>query len=355
MSVDFGVVLKAARDEKNISLAQVSEALKLSVDKIEDIEASNVTSLPPAAFTCGYLRLFSKLVGTDENEIIEMYYQAIGEEPETVLPSSTSDIPSQADIKHPGMKLVSFSVVVVIIILSIVWWSDRGDNVSDESEYAVATDINKSDMSFDSVAESTEANENEENQIELESGSNLDDKNEELLVSKTETNETNTPLIKTDAVSSTTETSSLETAQQDTITDKQIGSDAVVESVDSAKQSEPEELKIIQAEENIKLARMASPVAEVGVDAVQLNALDDCWVEISDANDHLLYFSLLKKDEEVHLSGQEPFKVFLGKAAAVEIKLNDIKYDVSAFVRSNQVARFTMSMEEAKNMKNGNN
>ena len=354
MSVDFGAVLKVAREEKNISLAQVSEGLKLSIDKIEDIESSNVGNLPPAAFTCGYLRLFSKLVEVDENEIIEMYYHAIGEVPETVLPSSTSDIPSQADIKHPGMRLVSFSVVILIIILSIVWWNDRGDN-GDDAEHAVVTDDSKSNESLDSVVESTEADENEGNQIELESGSKADNKNEKNSLSTPEKNENNTPLTETDTIPLATETSKLENVQEDAVADNQLESDSVVESVDTADQPEPEELKIIQEEENIKLARMASPVAEVGVDTVQLNALDDCWVEISDANEHLLYFSLLKKDEEVHLSGQEPFKVFLGKADAVEIKLNDINYDVSAFVRSNQVARFTMSMEEAKKMQDGNN
>ena len=342
MSVDFGVLLKNAREEKNISLAQVSETLKLTVDKITEIENSDVTSLPPAAFTCGYLRLFSKLVDADENEIIRIYYQAIGEEPETSLPNSTSDIPTQADIKHPGMRLVSFSVVVMIIILSIVWWNDRDvsevsklhpdqvvENDVELSSPELSEEVDVADGSVDAEKAAPDTAINKATTVKTENGSNAEVSHSEIKIQAVNApkKETVGQLVSENESDPAGGTNTVEIAEDDI------------------------EQEVSHTEQNIKLAKMASPVAEVGVDTIQLNALDDCWIEISDDNDHLLYFSLLKKGEEVHLSGQEPFKVFLGKANAVNIKLNDINYDVSSYVRSNQVARFTMSMEDATKMK----
>ena len=353
MSFNFGALLKTAREEKNISLAQVSEALKLSIDKIEDIEASNVKNLPPAAFTCGYLRLFSKLVAVDENEIIEIYYQAIGEVPDNVLPSATSDIPLQADSKHPGMKLVSFSVVILIVILSIVWWNDRGVDEEGPADTSIAAEKNTDD-GLDAPVDETVPEEVVGDKAESEelTGEQLND-SAPLVEADVAGNEK--PQAETEVELPVAEKTAAEDPVQVEVIENQDKTDAIYTQKELLAESVGAEKSLDQAEENIKLARMASPVAEVGVDTVQLLAVDDCWVEILDANDHLLYFSLLKKNEEVHLSGQEPFKVFLGKANAVEIKLNDIKYDVSSFVRSNQVARFTMSMVEARKMQSSNN
>ncbi|MCK4709593.1 MAG: helix-turn-helix domain-containing protein, partial [Gammaproteobacteria bacterium] len=118
---DFGALLKNAREDKNISIAQISEALKLSLEKIESIEKSDSGSLPAAAFTCGYLRLFAKLVGVNEEDVVRQYYFSIGDGVSAGLPNARSDLPAQTTSEHLGMRIVSYSLVLVVAVLFIVW------------------------------------------------------------------------------------------------------------------------------------------------------------------------------------------------------------------------------------------
>lgn len=316
----FGALLKTAREEKNISLSQVSEALKLTVEKISDIEESNVGSLPPAAFTCGYLRLFSKLVSVDENEVIKAYYNALGEKPADGVLCATSDIPNQANSSHLGMKIVSYSFALIIAVLVIVWIQDK---------------------TTDSVVESQGSGEVKDIQSELSDSEIISDTlsvgNDSSLVSEAVEVAVQVPVIE------------LVVKKHDgpVVSESNIANDiepTVNESDDTSDSSNDENEEI---KKNIALAKEANPVANTGEDVIVLTAKDDCWIEISDSNDHLLYFSLLKKGEVAELKGQEPFKVFLGKAMAVDVTLNDISYDVSEYVRSNQIARFTMTMDKA--------
>jgi len=317
----FGSVLKAAREEQNISLAQVSETLKLSVEKIIDIEESRSDSLPPAAFTCGYLRLFSKLVAVDENEIIKAYNRSLGRAADDGVLCATSDIPNQANSSHLGMKIVSYSFVLVIAVLIIVWVQDKAT---------------------DSIVDPQSAGEIEDVQTEL-SGTEIindaaDDTNESVSVNN----------IAEVAVMDL----KVEPVENVKYADSDVSEPELINDVDRSAEnlSDISEILIDENEEinkNVALAKEASPIADSGEDVIVLTAKDDCWIEISDSNDHLLYFSLLKKGEVAELKGQEPFKVFLGKAMAVEVTLNRINYDVSEYMRSNQVARFTMTMDRA--------
>ena len=317
----FGSVLKAAREEKNISLAQVSEALKLSVDKISDIEESRIDSLPPAAFTCGYLRLFSKLVAVDEHEIIKAYYKELGEAPSDGVLCATSDIPNQTNSSHLGMKAVSYSFVLVIAVLVIIWLQDKDtDQALETKDIVEVSDVQNESNNIENINDTTEViNDSDLVGLKTEQVELIPDV--EVIVDKP----SNDVIVSDTAVEN----------------DMQEPVEAIVEITEPLNDADEE------AEKNIALAREASPVAATGEDIIVLKANDDCWIEISDANEHLLYFSLLKKGEVAELKGQEPFKVFLGKAKAVSLALNNIDYDVSEYVRSNQIARFTMTMDRA--------
>jgi len=323
----FGSVLKTAREEQNISLAQVSETLKLSVEKISDIEESRIDSLPPAAFTCGYLRLFSKLVSVDENEVIKAYNNALGQVPADGVLYTTSDIPNQANSSHLGMKIVSYSFVLVIAVLIIVWLQDKQtDSVVESQSVVEVEDV-----------------QNESSDVEVINDV-LDVTNNSVSIS--ENNELSTQISTVEPIENVKHndsdvTESESESESESVMDVDQPAEGLIEISDTLVDADEE------TEKNIALAKEASPIAASGEDVIALTAKDDCWIEISDSNGHLLYFSLLKKGEVAELKGQEPFKVFLGKAMAVSVTLNNINYDVSEYVRSNQIARFTMTMDRA--------
>ena len=317
----YGDVLKAAREEKNISISQVSETLKLSIDKIESIEASESDALPAAAFTCGYLRLFARLVEVDEAQVLSLYNRCATETAEDAVPGTTSDIPAQASSNDAGMRIISYTLILVAIVLVVLWYQNYQSSVPEikpeaevevEVPEAVAEDVNEANAEIE-VQQVTDT------VIETKTHEAVETKADEVVGAKKDSSES-------------------EQVKQQTVTENVMTGEVSEENV-SATDDE-------QIEKNIALANKASPVAASGTDVVALTAKEDCWVEVTDANDHLLYFSLLKKGQVTELTGQQPFSMFLGKATAVTLTLNEIEYDISKHIRSNQVARFVMSMDQ---------
>jgi cytoskeleton protein RodZ len=79
------------------------------------------------------------------------------------------------------------------------------------------------------------------------------------------------------------------------------------------------------------------PVPEVK--PLLLLATDSSWVEVFDANGTSLLRRTLSAGENIALGGKLPLRVVLGRAAAVQVKVNGQTFDTTPFVRET-VARF---------------
>lgn len=68
----------------------------------------------------------------------------------------------------------------------------------------------------------------------------------------------------------------------------------------------------------------------------------DSWAEIVDANGRRLHFDLARGGTTLEVSGEPPFSVFLGNAPGVRITVDGRPFDHSRYVRSGNVARFSI-------------
>ena len=91
-----GAVLAAAREELNLSIAEVARHLKLSPAQVEALEAGAFDRLPGRVFVRGFLRNYAKLLGVDPQPLLrriehEMPPPAVVDEPppppEEVMPT----------------------------------------------------------------------------------------------------------------------------------------------------------------------------------------------------------------------------------------------------------------------------
>ena len=83
-----------------------------------------------------------------------------------------------------------------------------------------------------------------------------------------------------------------------------------------------------------------------GDDSLDLSAVQVSWVEVDDANGEKLFYDLLQQGQSITLKGKAPFKVFLGNAPQVEVKLNDVLINIEKYIRSNNVAHFSISVDQ---------
>ncbi|GEM_PF-519287 len=69
----LGEEIKRRREERNITLTDVSESTRISVRFLKAIEADNFTVLPGGIFTRSFIRAYAKEVGYSEDEAMTLY------------------------------------------------------------------------------------------------------------------------------------------------------------------------------------------------------------------------------------------------------------------------------------------
>jgi cytoskeleton protein RodZ len=158
--MDVGATLRRARQEKRLTLDQLSRATKISKSNLKALEDGDFERLPAAVYTRGFLRAYAREVGLDPHETVELYMQQVEEafaqppsdsEPipgETADASSqtgrashqdSSDIPLriQIDFKNlPRPAAAATALVVFLAVIAAFLW--RGGTGSEEVTSAAA-------------------------------------------------------------------------------------------------------------------------------------------------------------------------------------------------------------------------
>ena len=75
--MSVGLELRREREWQHRSLESISEATKISIERLEAIEAVDATALPPEVYLCGHLRAYAAELGLDAGDITERYLAGV--------------------------------------------------------------------------------------------------------------------------------------------------------------------------------------------------------------------------------------------------------------------------------------
>src|ERR1044072_9345436 len=89
----LGEELKQRREERDITLADISEATRIGTRFLKAIESDNFSVLPGGIFTRSFIRAYAKQVGMDEDEALVLYQQ----QTTALTPEPQASTQSQAD------------------------------------------------------------------------------------------------------------------------------------------------------------------------------------------------------------------------------------------------------------------
>ncbi len=88
----IGIELKRERELRGITLEEISDATKINIRYLRDLEEDRLDNLPGSFFIKGIIRSFAKYIGLDETIILNSYYESelhreqenkeLGEEPQ---------------------------------------------------------------------------------------------------------------------------------------------------------------------------------------------------------------------------------------------------------------------------------
>ncbi len=73
--IEFGKTLRAAREAKGLSVAQLAEQTRMTPTRVEDLENENFTNFPAAIYGRGFVRLYCEAVGLDPKPLTDEFME----------------------------------------------------------------------------------------------------------------------------------------------------------------------------------------------------------------------------------------------------------------------------------------
>ena len=120
-----GSILSTARKELKWSIEDVAANLNLRVTVIEALEADDYTNLPGPTFVRGYQRSYARLLGIDEDKVVETD-NLMSMPSATIAPTVKPTVGPQVFSEHTSKSSRGWLIWVGMIIIIVVAWSMSG-------------------------------------------------------------------------------------------------------------------------------------------------------------------------------------------------------------------------------------
>lgn len=285
-SASPGAMLQEARKNAKLSLEHVASELRMTPKKVQAIEEDDFSRLPTQTFVRGYLRSYAKLVKLDPEEVLAAFRRSLTE---SGLKDDSDESPLEFRISRPKRPLWHFGVWV-LILLAAIWLGSLWfvNNQSTISESLGSSTVSDSDSEAAAQAQPNDT---------AAAGSEVDGEDAPEFAQPGES-----AGAQGDA------------EQAEFLPLAETGTEVPADSGASVETSEP----------TVQVTPMAA-VAEVsdqGLDRLQLEFSDECWLVVTDARGDVLHTDLMQAGQSLSLSGVAPFEVKLGNARAAQLTLN---------------------------------
>ena len=288
--VSAGEQLKHLREQKNLSINDISARLHLDTRIIEAIESDNFEAMPAATYARGYLRSYAKILDADAEAILAAYNNEAPEPPEIIPEVKHS---SQTSSSDKPVKAITYLISLSLFILLVAWWysqqlqqtptPDTGSTVEEDTQpppglsYEIPVIVHSPSPYYSAVP--TEAD-SVANDAEGDESNNIEGEAEDNTEAQAE---------------------------------------------DSAPDNYP--LSVSSESE--------------GPDSLVLRLTADSWIEVHDVYGDKVYVNTGREGQVLSLRGTAPFKVLLGFSEGVSVEFNGEEYDASPFTKGS-IARFNL-------------
>ena len=136
---EIGEKLKAAREEKGVSIKEAAEDLNMRVTQIENIEAGNLKSFKDVFYLKMFIRDYSKYLGLNPTEVLDEFNEYMFEKT-SKLPIEKIEEAIRNDIKEESLSarvaspytrlaplksnksfVLTLLLIVVLVVLAVIW------------------------------------------------------------------------------------------------------------------------------------------------------------------------------------------------------------------------------------------
>ena len=269
-AVKPGDLLREARERLGYSPREMADRLNWLPSYLKAVEENHFDELRGDAFVRGYLRAYARQVDLPEDVIVAAYD---AQKPSTEdSGSGQQDASTTGPVAGPG-QTIFIGIVVALLVVAGLWWSQEQSAEQRARPAAVPVETVTEAPSLSLAGTIPEP-------------------------------------IKQSVDSVTTQIAEADSGQSE-------AADATDEpATGRLADTENEEPTLALAEEpDLEVLAIDSelPLLEFSFDG-------DCWVEVRDGNEELIYADLRAAGDELSLNGLPPFNIRLGDATVVELR-----------------------------------
>ncbi|MEQ9926644.1 cytoskeleton protein RodZ [Pectobacterium brasiliense] len=321
-----GERLREARERLGLTQQTIAERLCLKITTVRDIEDGTTPADLAPTFLRGYIRSYAKLVHLPEDELLPSVDKQAIPKTISVSPMQSFSLKKSRKKRDGWLMTITWLVVLVVLGLTGAWWW--------QNHQAQQAEIN----SMVDHASSMQA------QTEGQSVPLMDNSApQETAAPDSATAPVSTPV---DLSATGSETPSTPSSASTLSAAPSSQSPSHANAAQPAGNAQPAGDVLLGAG---AVAPAAGTVAETNpapaAHALVMTFTADCWLEVTDASGKKLFSGMQRNGGTLNLDGQSPYKLKIGAPAAVQIQFQGKPVDLSRFVRSNQVARLTLTAE----------
>lgn len=315
-----GQRLRAAREQLGLSQQAIAERLCLKVSTIRQIEDGSLPADLASTFLRGYIRSYARVVHIPEEELLPAITKDEPFRPNKVNTVHGLTLGKPRKKRDGWLWSFTFLVLVVVVGLTGTWWWQNHRAQQEEITSMV-----------DQSSERSNTDGQDNQSIPLDNGAQAQNALTEAAPPAP------------DAPSDITASADAATSapQQEVASDQAVANSTTETPAASASSQLPSEA---QAPATVAAVPDANAAA-ASANALAMKFKNDCWLEVTDATGKTLFSGLQRKNGNLNLSGTAPYKLTIGAPSAVEIQFQGKPVDLSRFIRTSQIARFTLNAE----------
>ncbi|MDC1346385.1 DUF4115 domain-containing protein [Glaciecola sp.] len=332
-----GSLLSQARNAKGFTAADIAQKLRLKVGIIEALERDEVLSTISLTFTKGYVRSYAKLLGLNENHIIQLFNELhISDD---LTPKKMQSFSRKVSREHNDSRwmIVTYSIIALVILLSILWWVQH----QSEPFFAAKSNVPEAEQSvseslqtpvFDAIEDDSFTLNAVEIDSELTDLTNATEAEAEAEVD-IETGSDLAPYEQAEFADETT------TAIPDFIPN--TNPENINQVLTVLENNDPD------VESELRLFADDNESMQDSNELVELifSFSGDCWIKITDATGNDIAYGVKKAGRVMPVIGQAPFSVILGAPRSVNVQYDGEPIDIS-FLPSDRTGRFVLPLQD---------
>lgn len=317
----IGEIFRQERENKELTIDTVAKRLHLKKTIIIQLENNELPDVA-STFVRGYIRSYAKLLGLPESQLLGLISEDKPLEVSSPTPLQSYSIEKKKRRRDVWFKVFSGLIVFTTIGVTGAWWlqnyqqdkksqtitpleqTSNTQPATNELPLAVQTNNQNPPLGMNDVALPPVVDNNLTQPLGIEGNAlNQTPINSDPLAGQ------NTTLPLT--------TLSLEEAVNDTLAQKTNS-------------------------ENNEIAENTT----TGSAGISIKFTGECWVEVANASGIVLFSGLKRNGDELTFPEGAPFKIKLGVPSVASIHFDGKPFDLTDFIKSGRVAKFTIPVTE---------